>query len=220
MTMESPVWVPRGSKFCDSLQRQPLVFCGPEDTATHLHVAADDDVVCGITDDLVLELLPSLETLLDQDLRAETETLGGEITELLLVLGKSRSESSEGEGGTEDDRVADFGGGGESVVHGRDGGRVGGGDSNLCKRYHVSGRERGGGREETDQLDKMGIFERPNGSSEDLNTETLEDTHLVELDSDVEGRLSSEREEDAVGTLLLEDVGDVFSRQGNDCSIH
>lgn len=71
MTIESPVWMPRGSKFwkCQRAIRAA-------ERAAYLHVAADNDVVGRIPDDLVLELLPSLERLFDQDLRAQTQTLG------------------------------------------------------------------------------------------------------------------------------------------------
>jgi len=60
----------------------------------HLHVTADDDVVGSITNDLVLELLPSLERFLDQNLRGKREGLGGKITKFVFVLGETRSESS------------------------------------------------------------------------------------------------------------------------------
>ena len=95
---------------------------------------ANDDVVGSITNDLVLELLPSLETLLDENLGTETETLGGEIPKLVLVLCEAGAESTEGEGGAEDDGVADASGGGEGVLDGRDGDRVGSGNANLWTR--------------------------------------------------------------------------------------
>lgn len=53
-------------------------------------------------------------------------------------------------------------------------------------------------------------------STENLDTETFEYTHLLELDTDVESRLSTESEEYTIGLLLLENVGDVFSGDRND----
>lgn len=186
-----------------------IVFLNPRTRSTgqaYLHVAADDDVVGGVADNLVLELLPALERLLDQDLGRERERLGRQVTQLLLVLGKAGTEATEREGGTENDGVADLLGSLEGVLDGRDGGRSGGGDTDL-----VEGLD--------EQVAVLRDFESADLSTEDLYAETLKDTHLLELDTDVEGRLATEREEDAVRTLLLEDVGYVFGGDGKDCVV-
>lgn len=124
--------VPRGSKFCNRKASQRCAHLLNPSNTTHLHVAANDDVIRRITNDLVLELLPSLETLLNQHLRREGEGLCREVTKFVLVLGESRAESTEREGRTEDDGVANLLGGVERVLDRRDGDRVGGGDTNLC----------------------------------------------------------------------------------------
>jgi hypothetical protein len=46
--------------------------------------------------------------------------------------------------------------------------------------------------------------------AENLNTETVEYTHLVESDSDVQRALTTECEHDAIRALLFEDVGDII----------
>jgi hypothetical protein len=204
ITIESPVCVPRGSKFCGNGRWRVSIERKREwrGNATHLHVAANDNVVGGVTDNLVLELLPSLERLLDEDLRGEGERFGGKVTELVLVLSETGSESTEGEGGTEDDGVTDLLGGDEGVVDARDGGRGGGGNANLLESLD-------------EEVAVLGNLKSADLGTENLDTETLQDTHLLELDTDVEGGLSTESEEDTVGALLLENVGDVFGGNGD-----
>jgi hypothetical protein len=54
---------------------------------------------------------------------------------------------------------------------------------------------------------------RSSGSAyraKDLDTQTLKQAHVVELDTDVEGRLSAKGQKDTIGPLLLNDVCDVF----------
>jgi hypothetical protein len=99
-----------------------------------LHVAADDRVVGGVADDLVLDLLPALERLLNQDLGREGERLGRQVAELLLVVGKTRAETAEREGRAKDNRVADDSRRLERSVDGADRGRLSGGDVDLCRR--------------------------------------------------------------------------------------
>ncbi|KAI3491680.1 hypothetical protein L1887_43992 [Cichorium endivia] len=76
-----------------------------------LHVAADDGIVLLVAQHLVLGLLPALERLFDEDLGAEGEGAGGEVAQLVLVVGEAGAETAERVGGTHDDGVADLGGG-------------------------------------------------------------------------------------------------------------
>ena len=103
-----------------------------------LHVAADDGVIGGVSHDLVLDLLPSLQTLLNEDLRGEGEGLGSQVSELLLVVRESGSETSQGEGGSEDDGVADLGGGVQGSLDGGNSRGLGGGDVDLCEDERCS----------------------------------------------------------------------------------
>jgi hypothetical protein len=89
--------------------------------------------VGSISNNLVLDLLPSLETLLNQDLGRQAERLGREISKLVLVVGETRTETTEGEGRSKDDRVTDGGSSLEGIVDGSDGGRLSGGNVDLCK---------------------------------------------------------------------------------------
>lgn len=81
--------------------------------------------VGSISHDLVFHLLPPLQTLLNEHLGTEREGLGGQVAQLLLVVRESGTETTEGEGGTENDRVADLLGRAEGCFNGGDGGGLG-----------------------------------------------------------------------------------------------
>ena len=53
-------------------------------------------------------------------------------------------------------------------------------------------------------------------STENLDAETFEYTHLLELNTDVESRLSSESKENTIRLLLFENISDVFRGNRND----
>jgi hypothetical protein len=63
-----------------------------------------------------------------------------------------------------------------------------------------------------EQITVLRHFECADGRTQDFDAQSLQHSHLVELDTDVESRLTTKREEDAIGTFLLEDVGDVVGR--------
>lgn len=77
-------------------------------------------------------------------------------------------------------------------------------------------RETRTGKSLAEEITIFRNFECSNGSTEDLDTETLEDTHLVELNSDVESGLSTESEEDTVWSLFFKNVGNVIGSDGED----
>lgn len=97
-----------------------------------LHVANSDTVVGRITHDLILNFLPALERLLDQDLRRKGERASRQIVEFLPVVGKSGAETSESISGSDDNWVSDRLGGLEGLVNGSDSNRFGNGDIDLC----------------------------------------------------------------------------------------
>lgn len=122
------------------------VTCMCAERVKVFHVAANDGVlgitvqretvfirdksthIGSITNDFILDLFPALQTLFNQDLRRKTQTLGGQVSELLFVVGESGTETTEGKGGSDDDRVTDFGGSVESCLDGRNGDGVRCGD--------------------------------------------------------------------------------------------
>lgn len=88
------------------------------------HVAADDGVVGTITNDFVLEFFPAFHTTLDEDLRREGKRFGGEISELDRVIGETRTQATQSESRTKDDRVTDRFCSLESRIDAGDGGRL------------------------------------------------------------------------------------------------
>lgn len=115
------------------------------------HVAADDGVleitvqqiiramnksthVGGISNDFILDLFPALQTLLNQDLRRKTQTLGGQVSEFLFIVRETGTETTEGKGRSDDDRVTDFCGSVESCLDGRNGDGMRCGDVDFCRK--------------------------------------------------------------------------------------
>lgn len=68
------------------------------------------------------------------------------------------------------------------------------------------------GKEITILADQQGA----DGGSQDLDVHAVKDTHFVELDAAVEGGLASKSEEDAIGTLALDDVLEVLWGDGQE----
>jgi len=68
----------------------------------------------------------------------------------------------------------------------------------------------------TEKIPILRDLESPDRGTEDLDSESIQDSHLVELDSDVESGLTSEGEEDTIGTFLLEDGSDVVCGDGEE----
>jgi len=54
----------------------------------------------GIPNDLVLDFFPSFQTLFNQDLRTQTQTPGRQISQFLLVMCETGTETTEGECGS------------------------------------------------------------------------------------------------------------------------
>lgn len=70
-----------------------------------------------------------------------------------------------------------------------------------------------------EQVTVFGNLESADRGTQHLNTETLKDTHLVELNTNVEGRLSTKRQKNTIRTLLLEHVGHVIGRYGQEVNL-
>ena len=73
-----------------------------------LHVAHGDAVVGDVAHDLVLDLLPALERLLDEDLRRRREGLDAVVPELVLRVDERGAEAAERERAAHHAREADL----------------------------------------------------------------------------------------------------------------
>lgn len=167
-----------------------------------LHVAHRNAVVVGVPDDLVLQLLPALERLLDQDLRRQRQGASGHVPELLLVVCEARAQTAQCVRGTHDNGVSDLVRSVQCFLDGVDGDRLGDGDVDLVQRP---------GEEVTVLAD----FQGPHTGSQDLDAVFLKDAHFLHLDSQVQGGLSTEGQEDAVWAFALDNVGDIFRCNGD-----
>lgn len=144
-----------------------------------LHIAHCDTGIMRITDNLVLEFLPSHETLVDDDLMGIGEGLLEECEELLSCVSKSTSESSEGKSRSHENWVSDH----------------------LCNFHCFVDRFRcrTSSIDDTDCIkgciEPLSIFsdsDRLSRCPEDGDIVFLEDTSILELESTVQGCLSTE----------------------------
>jgi len=71
----------------------------------NLHVTDSNAVIIDISDNLILNLLPALHWLLNQNLRGDSKAFLTKLNQLLLVITEARAKSSKGVGGSHNDRV-------------------------------------------------------------------------------------------------------------------
>ena len=158
-----------------------------------LHVTNGDTVVLSITDNLVLDLLPALHTALNENLGTGGESLVAEVEKLVLVVGKTTAETTKGVGGTHNDGEANV----LDDVHGLVDvvGRSGLGTL-LTDGVHAAGKE----------LTILSGDDSVDRCTKNLDTKGLE--LILELDTDLEGSLSTKGDIDGIGTLVLDDLSD------------
>ena len=166
-----------------------------------LHVANGDTVVGSVTNNLVLNLLPALEGLLDENLGGERQRAGGQVTELFGVGSEARTQTTKGVSRPDNDGVANLLGSLESVLDSLDGSRFGNRNINLVQ---------GLGEEVTVFTGLQGL----DGGTENLDTVAFKGAHAVHLHTQVQGGLTTEGEENTIRALTLNDVGNIFGGDG------
>jgi len=166
-----------------------------------LHIANGDTVVGGIADDFVLNLLPALEGLLNQNLGGKGQRARRQVAQLLGVGSKTGAETTKSVGGTDDNGVADLLGGLEGVVNGPNSNRLGNGDVDLIKSL---------GEEITVLTGLQGL----DAGTQNTDTVALKDTHAVHLHTQIQGGLTTKGKHDTIGLLALNDVGNIFGGYG------
>lgn len=166
---------------------------------TNLHVTDSDAVVFAISDDLVLNLLPTLHRLLDQYLRTRRERLFTKRLELILIVRKSTSQSSQGESRSDDDRVANILGRHRRLfeVDSRRG---------LCALLSNFLHRPG------EQLSVLGGDDGRNLGSEHLASESFK--LVLQSDSDRQRGLSTKGDVDSIRLLVLEDLSNKVRGDG------
>lgn len=74
----------------------------------YLHVTDGNAVVSAVSDDLVLNLLPTLHAPLNKDLRAGCKSFCAELDQFLLVLRESRPETTQSERSSDNDWISNL----------------------------------------------------------------------------------------------------------------
>ncbi|GKT75685.1 hypothetical protein ColTof4_08108 [Colletotrichum tofieldiae] len=165
-----------------------------------LHVANSNAVVVRVTDDLILNLLPALQRLLDQDLGRQSQGAGSHVAKLLLVVCETGTQTTERVGGTDDNGISDLLGGIKSLLNGSNSDRLGNRDVDLVE----------GASEEVAILTGLKSLD---AGSQNLDAVLLEETHALHLNTEVQGGLTTKREEDTIGLLLLDNVVDLVGER-------
>lgn len=172
-----------------------------KDLRTDLHVADCDAVVVAVTDNFVLDFLPTLHALLNENLRAGSEGFVAERNELLSVLSKTTAQTAERKGSADDDGVANLFGGLDGFVDGNSRARLGAFFTDL---FHGLG----------EVLAILGRDDGVDGCTQNLHTQARE--VILELDTDVKRSLTTEGNIDAVGLLGFDNTKDEFGGDGEE----
>lgn len=171
---------------------------------THLHVTHGDTVVPAISNNFILNLLPTLHTLLDQNLRTSSKGFATQLSQLLHILGKTRTQTTESVSSSNNDGETNSLGGFNCLGQVNGSGRLGALLANLfhstSKHFSVFGGD--------DGLD---------GSTEYLDTEFGK--LVLELDTDVQGGLTTESTVDTIGLLVLDDFEHKFGGDGKEVNL-
>ena len=158
-----------------------------------LHRSHGETMVVGVADNLELNFLPALQALLHQDLLGEGEGALGQFQEGLLVGTDAAALSAQCVGAAHHDGIANLLRGLQRVAH----------------RLHgvALGRLHGDFVQLLDEeVTVFGVHDSLHGGAQHTHAVLLQDALLIQLRAAVQGRLSAEGQQDAVGTLLLDDA--------------
>ena len=151
-----------------------------------------ETVVVGIADNLELNLLPSLERLLDKNLLGVSESAFAMLNKLLVVVADAGSESAERIARTHHHGIADAVSHLDGILYRLHGLRNGSFHFYLIKFLYK-------------QITVLGDHDGLYGSSEHLDTVALKNAAQIEFGSAVKRGLSAKRQKDTVGTFLFDD---------------
>ncbi len=158
-----------------------------------LHVADGDAVVVLVAHDLILNLLPSAQGLLHQHLRRERESLLEQHVQLCLVVGKAGTQSAKSIGGTHNDGIAQVARSLAGILCVLAGFALYGLYVYLIQTLH-------------EELAVFGVDDGLYRSAEHLHVVFLKNLVAIQLHTAVQRRLSTEGQQYAVRTFLLDDL--------------
>ncbi len=157
-----------------------------------LHGSNGEAAVVGIADALELNLLPSLERLFHQNLRGKGEGALGQFDEGFLVGADAAAQSAQCVGRTNHDGETDAAGSHQRVVHVLYGVAHGHLQLYLGQLLHK-------------KVAVLGVHDGFDTGAQHLDAILLQCAVQVELGAAVEGCLSAEGQQYAVGALFLDD---------------
>ena len=160
-----------------------------------LHRGDGEAAVVAVADAFELNLLPSLQTLLDEDLRGEGEGALCQLAESLLVGADARAQAAQGVGRADHDGEADLAGSLQGVVHRLNGMADGGLQRDLVQLAD-------------EEVAVLSVHDGLHARAQHAHAILLQRAVLPQLRAAVQGRLAAEGEQDAVGALLLDDLRD------------
>ena len=180
--------------------RERLTWCDDDTLARMdaqrvevLHVAYGDAVVETVAHHLIFYLLPALQRFLHQHLRRERERFFGLCQQLLVVVAEAAAETAEGVGGTQYNRKAQLVCRPLHFLDRRARNALDGLHANLVEPFHK-------------QVAVFRIDDGLHGRTQHLDTVFRQHTLLIEFYAAVQGCLSTERQENTIGTLFLDDA--------------
>ena len=173
-----------------------------------LHRAHGDGVALAVPHDFKLDLFPAGNGLFHQDLGdgGQRQAVGSGFPQLLLVAHNAAAGAAQGEGGTDDDRVADLHGKGLGVLHS---GHHFGGDAGLANLLHGV----------LEDLPVLGLVNGFGGSAQQPHVVLFQKALLGQLHGQGQAGLAAEPRQDAVGLLFLDDPLDGGQGQGLDVDL-
>ncbi len=155
-----------------------------------LHVADSDAVVEAVANDFILDLFPSFERLLHQDLRRERQGLFAERCQLSVIVAEAAAESAQGVCCAHYHRVAERIGHAQGVVDVVHGLALDGLDFDFVELLH-------------EQLAVFGVHDGLYGGAQYLQVVFRQYARFVQLHAAVQCGLAAECQQYAVGTFLF-----------------
>ena len=168
-----------------------------------LHITNSNTVVTRIPNDLILQLLPSSQILINDDLITRSKGLGSQVSNLIVVGGKSTPESTKSICGTDQDGVSNLVSNLYSLVDRICTVREGNTLTNLSQLLR-------------EDFTIFSSFDSGHLGTQNLNTSGLELARVPELNSNIEGSLTTHGYDDTIGLFLLDDVHHNMSSDGEE----
>ena len=187
-----------------------------------LHAGHGEAVVVGVADYFKLNFFPAFQRLFYQNLFGESERTFGQLNEGFFVGADTTTKTTQSVSRTYHDRITDFTGSLQSIFHALYGVTLG-----RLHRYFVEFLH--------EEVTVFSVHDSLYRGTQHTYTVFFENALLIEFRTAVQRRLSTESQQNAIGTFLLDDffheirshrqevnlIGDTFrSLDGSDVGVH